>query len=190
MNDFENIISKDLKDTNNTALVEAYAKYQELVTKRGILGGDTKEILDARKALISLSPSMQERIRKYGTVVSEDPATATPTAPGAETASKPAVVKGADGKFSIPGVPKEVSDEIVKDYATIAHDDSVKNPSDTKLKEAVERYTKALKGGNEQELMNAVNDLVTLSPTIQKKIKDSTPKANDTEDEFAANKVN
>ena len=67
MNDFESIIQKDLEDPNNAALKEAHDRYTDLVRNRSFLGGDTQEILDARKALISLSPSMQERIKQYGT---------------------------------------------------------------------------------------------------------------------------
>ena len=67
MNDFETIIQKDLENPANTELKAAYNNYKTLVNARGLLGGDTQEILDARKALISLSPTMQERIKQYGT---------------------------------------------------------------------------------------------------------------------------
>ena len=88
MNDFENIISKDLKDPNNTALADAYAKYQDLVAKRSFLGGDTQEILDARKALISLSPSMQERIKQYGTSGETETNPSKPTPASSGTGNK------------------------------------------------------------------------------------------------------
>ena len=73
MNDFENIISKDLENPENAELIAAHKKYTELVSKRSFMGGDTQEILDARKALISLSPTMQERIMQYGTSSTANP---------------------------------------------------------------------------------------------------------------------
>ena len=67
MNDFENIINKDILDPTNTELKAAKERYDELVRNRPFLGGDTEAIKDARKALISLSPTMREKIMKYGT---------------------------------------------------------------------------------------------------------------------------
>lgn len=67
MNDFENIINKDLLDPTNTELKAAKERYDELVRNRPFLGGDTQAIKDARKALISLSPTLREKIMKYGT---------------------------------------------------------------------------------------------------------------------------
>ncbi len=84
MNDFENIIAKDLLDPNNTELIAAHKKYTELVLKRTFMGGDTQEILDARKALISLSPTMQERIKQYG-VSADSTSTTSNTAPEASS---------------------------------------------------------------------------------------------------------
>lgn len=88
MNDFENIIEADLEDPNNTALAKAYAKYKGLVAQRGILGGDTEEILDARKALISLSPSLQERIKQYGVSADSTSTTSNPTSGASSEAGK------------------------------------------------------------------------------------------------------
>jgi hypothetical protein len=82
MNDFENIIEKDLLDPNNAELIAAHKKYTDLVSKRSFMGGDTQEILDARKALISLSPTMQERIKQYGVGADSTSTTTNPT-PGA-----------------------------------------------------------------------------------------------------------
>lgn len=67
MNDFENIINKDLLDPTNTELKAAKERYDGLVRNRPFLGGDTQAIKDARKALISLSPTLREKIMKYGT---------------------------------------------------------------------------------------------------------------------------
>ena len=78
MNDFENIIAKDLLDPNNAELIAAHKKYTDLVSKRSFMGGDTQEILDARKALISLSPTMQERIKQYGKSSNADSADEEP----------------------------------------------------------------------------------------------------------------
>jgi hypothetical protein len=84
MNDFENIIAKDLLDPENTELKAAHDKYQQLVLNRSFMGGDTQEILDARKALISLSPTMQERIKQYGVGADSTSTTTNPT-PGASS---------------------------------------------------------------------------------------------------------
>lgn len=88
MNDFENIIAKDLLDPNNTELIAAHKKYTDLVSKRSFIGGDTQEILDARKALISLSPTMQERIKQYGVSADSTSTTSNPTPEASSEAGK------------------------------------------------------------------------------------------------------
>ena len=192
MNDFENIISKDLKDPNNTALVEAYAKYQELVTKRGVLGGDTKEILDARKALISLSPSMQERIRKYGEVVSEDPA--TPTAPKAvkDPNSRDFVIKAPNGEDVTYTLSKEDAANFKDEMYDILREEYDSGNTTPEIDKAYDEYTKRLAEWSkndseetEQRVYDAFKDIVAVSPALQKKLMEYVE-----EDEFAANKVN
>jgi hypothetical protein len=88
MKDFENIIAKDLLDPNNTELIAAHKKYTDLVSKRSFMGGDTQEILDARKALISLSPTMQERIKQYGVSADSTSTTSNPTPEASSEAGK------------------------------------------------------------------------------------------------------
>lgn len=88
MKDFENIIAKDLLDPNNTELIAAHKKYTDLVSKRSFMGGDTQEILDARRALISLSPTMQERIKQYGVSADSTSTTSNPTPEASSEAGK------------------------------------------------------------------------------------------------------
>jgi hypothetical protein len=88
MKDFENIIAKDLLDPNNKELIQAHEKYQTLVANRGFLGSDTKEILAARDALISLSPTMQEKIKQYGVSADSTSTTSNPTSGASSEAGK------------------------------------------------------------------------------------------------------
>ena len=72
MNDFDSIIQGDIaNDTTSgvtvSAFRQAYERYQKVLSKRNAGMGSEQEVTDARKALISLSPTMQEKIKQYGT---------------------------------------------------------------------------------------------------------------------------
>lgn len=75
MNDFDSIIQGDIaNDTTSgvtaSAFRQAYERYQQVLSRRSVGMGSEKEVTDARNALISLSPTMQEKIKQYGTTKS------------------------------------------------------------------------------------------------------------------------
>lgn len=72
LRDFDAIIQSDIaNDTTSgvtsSAFRQAYERYQDVLSKRSVGMGSEKEVTDARNALISLSPTMQEKIKQYGT---------------------------------------------------------------------------------------------------------------------------
>ena len=72
LRDFDAIIQSDIaNDTTSgvtsSAFRQAYERYQNILSRRSVGMGSEKEVADARNALISLSPTMQEKIKQYGT---------------------------------------------------------------------------------------------------------------------------
>lgn len=75
MNDFDSIIQSDIANdatsgVTASAFRQAYERYQQVLNRRNAGMGSEKEVTDARNALISLSPTMQEKIKQYGTTKS------------------------------------------------------------------------------------------------------------------------
>ena len=78
LRDFDSIIQSDIANdetsgATSSAFRQAYERYQDILQRRSVGMGSEKEVTDARNALISLSPTMQEKIKQYGTSSTANP---------------------------------------------------------------------------------------------------------------------